>query len=205
MSLALSIHWNQQYLLSVQFLLDCDPFFNPSMGRPPLNSYEPLFKKVPLQTHWPQPTTPLRLPKGNRSYCDSETDCYPGWHNCQRKSVLMGSCNPGEMSDNCPIYFLYDPKIIQSHIYNVGPVTSTITIRPSFFTYSGGIYSSNENESIIGSLDVTIIGWGQQNSTDNTPSGWWYVIPHLGRDFGASCTTIIFVINFSAFWTCSKT
>lgn len=71
-------------------------------------------------------------------------------------------------------------------------VTSTILVSPSFFTYRSGIYVPDAGEEIIGSLEVTIIGWGRKaynistNPSSKVDDRFWIVIQHLGRDFGAS-------------------
>jgi hypothetical protein len=138
--------------------------------------------------------------------------------------VLTGSCEPGETDAGCPIYFLHNWRYIKSHLWEVGPVTSSVLVRPKFFTYASGIYSAlatteaagtKENfpqppgadvagtppsgtmDEILGMLDVTIIGWGQTDVNLSEKSGhtamynrWWYVIPHLGQEFGETCLTV---------------
>jgi hypothetical protein len=52
-------------------------------------------------------------------------------------------------------------------------------------------------DDVLGTLDVTIIGWGQNHLNLSSKVGhtsmynrWWYVIPHLGTDFGETCAAI---------------
>lgn len=198
MSYALSIYHSKFINLSIQFILDCDIFGDPCFHRPPINQYEPFWKrKIPKVTRWDQPQpkngTPTFLrspPKAlSTQICESNKGCFPGWETCPRNKVLAGQCHPFDFDSSCPVYFLYNWRWIKSHLWEVGPVTSTIVIRRSFFTYSEGIYSSsnenNEDDPILGLMDVTIIGWGQSKKEK-----WWYVIPHLGMDFGEKASVI---------------
>jgi hypothetical protein len=224
MSLALSIHHGRWVNLSVQFILDCDLMGDPCVERPPLNAYEQFWRRyVPQATRWDAPANVLRPPYFDldKDTCDGTKNngCYPGWSNCPRNLVLTGSCEPGETDASCPIYFLYNWRYIKSHLWEVGPVTSSVLVRPKFFTYASGIYSalatttkdgdkdqfpeqgaevgSTTMDEVLGMLDVTIIGWGQSDFNLSDKAGhtamynrWWYVIPHLGREFGETCVTI---------------
>lgn len=217
MSLALSIHHKRFVNLSVQFILDCDLLNDPCMERPPLNAYEQFWRRyIPQFDRWDQPSNILRTPYNGtegsltKEICDQRDGCYPGWTNCPRNLVLTGTCEPGETNIHCPIYPLYNWRWIKSHLWEVGPVTSSVLVRQTLFTYDSGVYSavginseasnaeytSNDMTDVIGMLDVTIIGWGQEqvnlSSTENYKamfSRWWYVIPHLGA-FGESCESI---------------
>ncbi|OHS98272.1 hypothetical protein TRFO_35334 [Tritrichomonas foetus] len=225
MSLALSIHTRKFINLSIQFILDCDLMGDPCIERPPLNAYEQFWKRfIPQAERWDQPELKdgkphfLRAPPNEltKETCDSQssTQCYPGWTNCPRNRVLSGSCDATSES-NCPIYFLYNWRWIKSHIWEVGPVTSSILVRPAFFTYSSGVYSSlgerastgdvsdEEDENvfnseILGMLDVTIIGWGQVAINLSTKATlhqqlrtrWWYVVPHFGYEWGCTCSEV---------------
>lgn len=125
----------------------------------------------------------------------------------------------------CPIYFLYNWRWIKSHLAEVGAVTSSIVVRAPLFTYADGIYSSwyirNQNawdsgvsntpdpasiniyqDEILGMLDVTIIGWGQKrvnltsdSSNKQLKQRWWYVIPHLGLNYGLQCQNLMAPIS----------
>jgi len=52
---------------------------------------------------------------------------------------------------------------------------------------------------VLGMLDVTIIGWGQtminltqdQEMHKQMKQRWWYVIPHLGTDYGLKCKDLL--------------
>jgi hypothetical protein len=127
---------------------------------------------------------------------------------------LTGLCSEGSNANYCPVYYLYNWRWMKSHLYEVGPITSSVLVRPGFFAYESGVYSAfgaanTDREgslsnvvdgtlgAILGLLDVTIIGWGQQQtnlSTKVSPKAlynrWWYVIPHMGTDFGENCTDI---------------
>jgi hypothetical protein len=226
MSLALSIHHGRWVNLSVQFILDCDLVGDPCVERPPLNAYEQFWRRyVPQATRWDAPLDVLRPPYFDltKGTCDNKEGCYPGWTNCPRNLVLTGSCEPGETDASCPIYFLYNWRYIKSHLWEVGPVTSSVLVRPKFFTYATGIYSAvastarpdgkefpgppgadnagmapgSQMADILGMLDVTIIGWGQAGLNLSEKSGykamynrWWYVIPHLGQEFGEKCVEV---------------
>ncbi|OHT17299.1 hypothetical protein TRFO_12432 [Tritrichomonas foetus] len=218
MSLALSIHSKKFINLSIQFILDCDLMGDPCIERPPLNAYEPFWQRfIPQTQRWDQPDLKNGKPHFLRSppkeltkeICDSQlsTDCYPGWNKCPKNRVLSGECTPGKDDSNCPIYFLYNWKWIKSHLWEVGPVTSSIIARQSLFAYDSGVYSSigtyqpgDEAQptysEIVGMLDVTIIGWGQienelnETAFNQTHNRWWYVIPHFGKDFGEPCEVI---------------
>jgi hypothetical protein len=223
MSLALSIHHKRWVNLSVQFIIDCDLMADPCIERPPLNAYERFWRRyIPQFTRWDQPNDVLRPPYFalNKDTCDGKSGCYPGWSNCPRNLVLTGSCEPGEAEASCPIYFLYNWRYIKSHLWEVGPVTSSVVVRPKFFTYASGIYSALAKTSpatagkvnypqpkdavdtttmdeVLGMLDVTIIGWGQTDVNLSEKAGntamynrWWYVIPHLGHDWGETCGAI---------------
>lgn len=215
MSLALSIHHKKFVNLSVQFILDCDLFGDPCMARPPTNAYEQFWRRyIPQADRWDQPAITTRTPHKSltRTVCDAKAGCYPGWTNCPRNLVMTGSCDAGN-DINCPIYYLYNWRWMKSHLWEVGPVTSSLTVTAAFFTYSSGVYSqygaytagaiqsgkmTKNPEDVIGMLDVTIIGWGQkavnlsQDRAFNTGmyNRWWYVIPHLGKQWGETCGTI---------------
>jgi hypothetical protein len=188
MSLALSIHHRHWIKLSVVFILDCDLIDDPCVDRPPLSAYEQFWRRyIPLDDEWRNLT---QLPSNYviNDLCDNPLECYPDFNNCQRKLVLTGSCEAGETDIQCPIYFLYNWRWIKSHLWEVGPVTSSIVVGPAFFAYHFGVYSAlpMSNPSVtygdngvfitgaysghrpsgpmgeaLGMLDVTIIGWGQ--------------------------------------------
>jgi hypothetical protein len=222
MSLALSIHHRKWMTLSVQFILDCDLIDEPCVDRPPLSAYEQFWRRyIPLDSDWGTLTQTLQ-PHVRKDLCDDPRACYPGVPNCGRKLVLTGSCEAGDTDIQCPIYFLYNWRWIKSHLWEVGPVTSSIVVGSAFFAYHFGVYSAlpmghptwpYENNGIfitgsysgdapsgpmgeaLGMLDVTIIGWGQveanlsekHNLHKKMYNRWWYVIPHLGTDFGEPC------------------
>jgi len=177
-----------------------------------LSAYEQFWRRyIPQHDKWDNPEDPLREPNPllTQQVCDNYRACYPSKtkpQSCKRELVLTGICEEGvQKYGTCPIYFLYNWRWIKSHLAEVGPVTSSILVRPDLFTYSNGVYSSSSNieseirSEIIGMLDVTIIGWGQTKTNlrkdpiNNTDCGqrWWYVIPHLGTDFGLTCSELL--------------
>ena len=219
MSLSLGVHSKKFVNLSIQFIIDCDIIGDPCMERPPLSAYEQFWKRyIPQAQRWDQPqlkngrTNFLRIPPSQltQETCDSKSfnDCFPGWDYCPKNRVLSGTCEPGGDDSDCPIYFLYNWRWIKSHLWEVGAVTSTVVVRQGLFAYDTGIYSSvgtadegsmiaSEQGQILGMLDVTIIGWGQTRPViENGPSftgmrnRWWFVIPHLGKDFGEYCENV---------------
>lgn len=149
----------------------------------------------------------------SRENCNNNR-CYPGLSGCKHHWALTGSCDPGAPETGCPLYFLYNWRYIKSHLWEVGAVTSSITVYSSLFTYGGGIYSGywknddsikiegNEaiNEGwgeILGMLDVTIIGWGQDQLNLSSTSGystklkrWWWVIPIFELILGLHILTV---------------
>ena len=207
-SLSVSRWANRFINFSLQYVLDCDLLGDACMERPSLSSYALFWhNKIPEAVRWDQPgtansgrTSPLHAPVAELTseICakdDSDPGCYPGTSGCSRSYALTGSCNPGDTEATCPIYYLYNWRWIKSHLFEVGPVTSSILVYNSLFTYTGGddgndVYGVLESDSEpLGMLDVTIIGWGQYSSkveVDPTESKnrWWWVIPHLGDDFG---------------------
>jgi len=202
MSTTLSRWSNENVNLSIQFLLDCDILGDPCMERPPLSAYEQFWRRyIPLSDRWRNPENPLETPHHQltKEICDNYKSCYPGEQNCKRHAVLTGLCEPGnQLSGTCPIYFLYNWRWIKSHLAEVGAVTSSILVRPDFFTYRNGTYKSDMSQEILGMLDVTIIGWGQSminliqtSTTIEEKQRWWYVIPHLGIDFGLTCKELL--------------
>jgi hypothetical protein len=203
MSLAISIHHARYVNLSIQFLLDCDLIGDPCVARPPLSAYEQFWRRyIPQASRWDSPKDPQRPPyyQLTEATCNAQAGCYPGWQNCPRNLVMTGSCKAGDMNTACPVYFLYNWRAIKSHLWEVGPVTSSILVRPQFFAYDSGVYSgiSGDADDVLGMLDVTIIGWGQvalnlgpmDNSNSAMYERWWYVVPHLGKDFGEDCETV---------------
>lgn len=202
MSLALTIHHKRFVNLSIQFIIDCDVIGDPCLDRPPLNAYEQFWRRyIPQSDRWDQPDNVQRTAYStlSKSTCDARNGCYPGWSSCPRNLVMTGACDEDADDTMCPIYFLYNWRLIKSHLWEVGPVTSTILVDPSLFVYNSGVYQlPTERQTIIGTMDVTIIGWGQQAvnlSRDawfhtGTQNRWWYVIPHLGADFGEPCDNI---------------
>lgn len=201
MSLAISIHHRKFVNLSVQFIMDCDILGDPCVERPPLNSYEQFWRRyIPQSNRWDQPSNVLRTPYQDltKAICAAKDGCYPGWASCPRNLVMTGSCEPEEDDTHCPIYFLYNWRRMKAHLWEVGPVTSTILVTQSLFAYSSGVYTIPTTEPVIGMLDVTIIGWGQQcvnlsrDAVFHTGNNhrWWYVIPHLGTYFGETCESI---------------
>ena len=235
MSLTLSRWSDSNVNLSVQFLLDCDILGDPCIERPPLSAYEQFWRRyIPPISNWrgsDGDLNPLKAPSRllTQEICDNYRGCYPGQdpsvQSCKRNLVLTGICEPGSSEYGaCPIYFLYNWRWIKSHLAEVGAVTSSILARAALFTYEDGVYSSwpesqagdtgntppdpsstDERSEILGMLDVTIIGWGQEkvNLTDNDDLNtklrqrWWYVIPHLGTDFGLECKTLMEILSRS--------
>ncbi|EAY04912.1 hypothetical protein TVAG_016840 [Trichomonas vaginalis G3] len=210
MSISVS-RWAGQFVnFSLQYVLDCDILGDSCVERTPLNAYQLFWTYHPPDyKSWDKPgdsdserTNFMQAPRADfkRENCENNR-CYPGLTNCKHHWALTGSCNPGDPETGCPIYFLYNWRWIKSHLWEVGAVTSSITVYPSLFSYEGGIYSSywdedgktrNDWDKIIGMLDVTIIGWGQndlnlnKNHADNVIplQRWWWVIPHFGADWG---------------------
>lgn len=215
MSLALSIHHKKFVNLSIQFLLDCDLLGDPCIERPALNAYEQFWRRyIPQADRWDQPDNVLRTPPRDltSSICNAKSGCYPGWTSCPRNLAMTGTCDLEENDMNCPIYYLYNWRWMKSHLWEVGPLTSTMVVRKEFFAYSSGVYSSIGTGSTLssgnlpstslttplGMLDVTIIGWGQWAINMSRDTGyhtgwcnrWWYVIPHLGTDWGENCSVV---------------
>jgi hypothetical protein len=63
-------------------------------------------------------------------------------------------------------------------------------------------------DDVLGMLDVTIIGWGQNALNLSSKAGhtsmynrWWYVIPHLGVEFGETCASLFGEITETGFTT----
>lgn len=190
MSLSLSIHANENINLSLQYSLDCDVFGDPCKYRPPLSAYQPfVFRTVPYEDSWDQPNDIFRQPPKslNKDYCDQPNSCFPNWDSCVRTPVMTGECSQTNHNIECPVYPLNHWKRMKSFLWEVGPITSTITVTPAFFAHSEGVLydTSDEYNEELGSLDVTIIGWGEEKELTGLPTDkWWYVIPHLGTDFG---------------------
>lgn len=198
MSISVS-RWAGQFInFSLQYVLDCDMLGDSCIERTPLNAYQLFWERhPPTFDSWDQPGhadsergSPIDPPRSDftKDHC-LDNSCYPGLSGCAHHWALTGSCNPGEAETNCPIYFLYNWRWIKSHLWEVGAVTSSIVVHPSLFTYSGDIYTSADyQDTSIGMLDVTIIGWGQNHvnlseldeTYNTTKERWWWVIPHLG-------------------------
>ena len=192
--------WAGKFInFSLQYVLDCDMLGDSCIERTPLNAYQLFWERhPPTFGSWDNPgdegserKLPTDPPRSDFSveHCKDDS-CYPGLSGCAHHWALTGSCNPGDAETNCPIYFLYNWRWIKSHLWEVGAVTSSIVVHPSLFSYSTGVYSSsNEKDSAIGMLDVTIVGWGQHvlnlseydDSYNQTKLRWWWVIPHLGK------------------------
>ena len=202
-SLSVSRWANRFINFSLQYVLDCDLLGDACVERPSLSAYSLFWHyKIPENTRWDQPgsdtsgrESPLQAPVSSLTseICAKDDGCYPGTSGCSRSYALTGSCNPGDSEATCPIYFLYNWRWIKSHLFEVGPVTSSILVYSSLFTYSEGVYScEGDTAEPLGMLDVTIIGWGQvdglSDATDQTETKqrWWWVIPHLGTEFGIS-------------------
>lgn len=206
--------WASQFVnFSLQYVLDCDMLGDSCIERTPLNAYQLFWTyNPPDYNSWDTPgsstserATYMQAPRSDfrRENCQNNR-CYPGLTGCKHYWALTGSCNPGDPVTGCPIYFLYNWRWIKSHLWEVGAVTSSITVYSSLFTYAEGVYSGywqtdgSTHQStwgtILGMLDVTIIGWGQNElnlSTDATKYTknlyrYWWVIPHFGSDFGIS-------------------
>lgn len=196
MSLSLSIHSHRPINLSLQFIADCDLYGNVCAYRPPLNAYEPFYHYfIPQSDRWDEPSDITRTPPQNltKEICESIDGCYPGWTNCPRNRVLSGSCEPSESNSNCPVYLLPNWRYMKSFLYEVGPITSILAAPYSILFYKSGVYnesriSPSDNE--VRQLDFifycTIIGWGEnKTSSGQMTDKWWYVIPHLGKNWGA--------------------
>ena len=214
MSISVS-RWHDKFInFSLQFVLDCDLLGDACIERTPLSAYQLFWKTlIPQYTQWDiaepgksERTHPMHAPRPGLNLntdgpCLKRDGQYPGTSGGVRDWALTGTCEPGSSESACPIYFLYNWRWIKSHIWEVGAVTSSILVKPDFFVYSSGIYSYNDSttQEVIGMLDVTIIGWGQAKvnlSTDAashtaTKNRWWWVIPHLGCDFGLEQTEIV--------------
>ncbi|EAY22416.1 hypothetical protein TVAG_378950 [Trichomonas vaginalis G3] len=208
--------WAGEFVnFSLQYVLDCDMLGDSCVERTPVNAYQLFWTYHPPDFHgWDNPGdlsserfSYLQAPRSDftRENC-ADNRCYPGLSNCKRHWALTGSCNSGASNTGCPIYFLYNWRWIKSHLWEVGAVTSSITVYPSIFIYNSGIYSGyfkkDSNEEVVGNntlwgtilgmLDVTIVGWGQKKLNLSTDSSshtkglqrWWWVIPHFGSNFG---------------------
>lgn len=195
MSVTMS-RWSTQLNLSALFVADCDLLGDHCVHRDSFSAYSLFMKYSPVSySNWD--TTRSSLNEAPVAQFSSENcgTCYPTSSSCTHHVALSGSCD-GSSSSDCPIYYLNNWKWIKQHLFEVGAVTSTIMVPASFFTYAGGIYTPDASEEIVGSLDVTIIGWGQTqyNLSTKTSSDagdrFWIVIPHLGCDFGVSLQDI---------------
>ncbi|EAY07094.1 hypothetical protein TVAG_342580 [Trichomonas vaginalis G3] len=203
--------WAGQFVnFSLQYVLDCDMLGDSCIERTPLNAYQLFWTYHPPDfDSWDRPgdehserKESMQAPRSDfkRANC-ANNRCYPGLTGCKRHWALTGSCNPGDPETGCPIYFLYNWRWIKSHLWEVGAVTSSITVYQTLFSYQDGVYSSYyksaggdgfDNQGILGMLDVTIIGWGQKElnlSTNNELytkelQRYWWVIPHFGVKFG---------------------
>jgi len=179
MSITLS-RWSSSVVnLSVQFLLDCDILGDPCIERSPASAYEQFWRRyIPTTENWRDFSITPPSSQLNKAICDQFNVCYPGIENCRRELVMTGVCDSNnEEPGACPIYYLYNWKMIQASLLEVGAVTSSILVGQSFLTYEYGVYEE-EVVTPLGFLDVTIIGW---------INDYWYIIPHLGLDFGLSC------------------
>jgi len=210
MTMTLSRWSTSSVNLSIQFVLDCDILGDPCVERPAFSAYEQFWRRyIPETDKWRQVDDPLTAASSqlSKEICDNYRGCYPGQNSCKRQFVLSGVCTAGTQTYGaCPVYFLYNWRWIKSHLAEVGAVTSSILVRPDLFAYDGGVYSSygwnkasGERDEVLGMLDVTIIGWGQDKvNLTNTPNEntqmnkrWWYVIPHLGLNYGLKCSELL--------------
>ncbi|EAY15967.1 hypothetical protein TVAG_262170 [Trichomonas vaginalis G3] len=231
MSISVS-RWAGQFVnFSLQFVLDCDILGDSCVERTPLSAYQLFWTYHPPDfKSWDRPGDEnseranfMQAPRADfkRENCENNR-CYTGLTNCGRHWALTGNCNPGDLEVVCPIYFLYNWRWIKSHLWEVGAVTSSITVYSSLFSYNGGVYSGywmdkstittpstnnavdNTNNgatksdlqeswgTILGMLDVTIIGWGQKQLNISNDSSmykeklnrWWWVIPQFGINWG---------------------
>jgi len=211
MSISVS-RWNTRFVnYSLQFVLDCDLLGDACIERTPLSAYRLFWKtSIPQYSQWDRAeagyserTHPMHAPRAGldltaNGRCLSRNGMYPGMTASVRDWALTGSCEPGDPETNCPVYFLYNWRWIKSHLWEVGAVTSSVLVTPAFFTYNTGVYTMVTGESVIGMLDVTIFGWGQERvnlsvdsaSHTTTKNRWWWVIPHLGCDFGLDVSQI---------------
>ncbi|EAX92631.1 hypothetical protein TVAG_421550 [Trichomonas vaginalis G3] len=191
--------WANRFMnFSLQFVLDCDILGDACIERSALNAYSLFWKtKIPEASRWDDPNSNTSPRKSNlqapvssltSEICLNPTGCYPGTTGCSRSYALTGSCDPSDDENKCPIYFLYNWRWIKSHLFEVGPVTSSVLVQSQFFSYDGGVYSSADaTGEILGMLDVTIYGWGQEDTSVDptaTKKRWWWISPHLGCDFG---------------------
>lgn len=191
--------WANRFMnFSLQFMLDCDILGDACIERSSVQAYSLFWKaKIPENVRWDDPgsatsprTSNLQAPVAEltQDICLSPTGCYPGTTGCSRSYALTGSCDPDASEDQCPIYFLYNWRWIKSHLFEVGPVTSSILVRANLFAYDNGVYSSADDQGdYLGMLDVTIYGWGEVDTSVNpseTKLRWWWVSPHLGCNFG---------------------
>ena len=193
MSMSLSIHAKRQINLSLQYIIDCDFYGDPCSHRPAFNAYEPFYRRlIPQADKWDESPDHLRTPTEQltKDICDDPNGCYPGWSNCPRTRVLTGSCGETTPVELCPVHYLGHWKPMKNFLWEVGPITSTILSNRAFLEHSDGVFYSfftqNEQDRLLEPLiDVTIIGWGQ-NQVLNGSIGekWWYVVPHLGKEYG---------------------
>lgn len=195
MSVTMS-RWSTTLNLSAQFVADCDLLGDHCVHRDSFSAYSLFLKYSPVTySNWDTTRSSLNSPPVAQFSSENCGTCYPTSGSCLHNVALSGSCD-GSSSSDCPIYYLNNWKWIKQHLFEVGAVTSTIMVPASFFTYTSGIYTPDAGEEIVGSLDVTIIGWGQTqyNLSTKTSSDagdrFWIVIPHLGCDFGVSLQDI---------------
>jgi len=208
MSMTLSRWSNSMVNLSVQFLLDCDILGDPCFERNQISAYEQFWRRyIPLEGQWRNYTLEPPTPQLTRSICDTYNECYPGQTHCKRQLVLTGVCGENvEEFGVCPIYYLYNWKMIESCLFEVGAVTSSIFVTETFFLYKEGIFDNSGTESnpaeAIGMLDVTIIGWGSFGSDHpsslKTRPRYWYVNPNFGVDWGMNCSELFNEMRFNS-------
>lgn len=173
LSLSYSIHAKKYFNFSLQFMLDCDIYGDPCYHRSGYRAYLPFsLRMIPQSDRWDQPTDPLRQPpEGIGDICVS-IDCFPGFKNCPRTSVMGGFCDSTKGSfEYCKVHKLNYWKWMKSFLWEVGPITSTIVVDQNFFTYSGGVLTKNieHGNHDLGMLEVTIIGWGQKENPLTRP------------------------------------
>ncbi|CAG9313887.1 unnamed protein product [Blepharisma stoltei] len=123
--------------------------------------------------------------------CDIEYDnrCSGGtaggaWNFLKQYGTPLASCVPmhsWSVDDGCPnkcnsgeslqfykaasVNSYSGPSSIQAAILTNGPVETTMHLYQDFSSYKGGIYKHTTG-SLLGSVSVKLIGWGNQNGTN---------------------------------------
>lgn len=165
--------WNKVYVdFSLQYIFDCADI-EPCSERGFYAAYSSFFGNVPLKSQWGGSRVNYNNPPPSGTFANCRSGTFPGFSHSDRSPALA--------SDK--VIYLANWRMMKVFLWEVGAITSSIIVHPSFFAYSGGVYhynSSIQNDEPLGTIDVTIIGYGKE--VDGTK--FWWVVPHFGTEFG---------------------